>query len=149
GFENVVCCGWTSRGVGLGDGKVFVGRLDGKLVALDQRTGNVVWSVQAERPEEGFSATRAPLYYDGLVITGFAGAEFGGRGRVKAYDAKTGELVWTFYTVPAPGEPGSETWPADSDAWQRGGATVWHTPALDPELGMIYFSTGNPGPDFD
>src|SRR5690606_27124885 len=74
---------------------------------------------------------------------------FGVRGRVKAYDAKTGELVWTFYTVPAPGEPGSETWPADSDAWQRGGATVWQTPALDPELGMIYFSTGNPGPDYN
>src|SRR5690606_41999682 len=81
GFENVVCCGWTSRGVSLGDGKVFVGRLDGKLVALDQRTGNVVWSVQAERPEEGFSVTSAPLYYDGLVITGFAGAEFGEIGR--------------------------------------------------------------------
>lgn len=146
---DILCCGWTSRGVGLGDGRVFVGRLDGKLVALDQGTGQVVWSVQAERPEEGFSITSAPLYYDGLVITGFAGAEFGVRGRVKAYDADDGSLVWTFYTIPAPGEPGHETWPADSDVWQHGGGTVWQTPALDPELGLLYFSTGNPGPDFN
>src|SRR5690606_3841017 len=141
GLGGVICCGWTSRGVGLGDGKVYVGRLDGKLVALDQRTGDVVWSVQAERPDEGFSITSAPLYYEGLVITGFAGAEYGVRGRVKAYDANDGSLVWTFYTVPAPGEPGHETWPADSDAWQRGGGTVWQTPAVDPELGMPYFAT--------
>ncbi|MFS8607172.1 MAG: PQQ-binding-like beta-propeller repeat protein, partial [Gammaproteobacteria bacterium] len=149
GFENVVCCGWTSRGVSLGDGKVFVGRLDGKLVALDQRTGNVVWSVQAERPEEGFSVTSAPLYYDGLVITGFAGGERGIRGRVKAYDAETGELVWTFYTIPGPGEFGHETWPQDNDIWMDGGAPVWQTPAVDPELGLLYFSTGNPGPDYN
>ncbi len=73
---STVCCGWTSRGVGLGDGKVFVGQLDGKLLALDQRTGAVVWSTQAERWQEGFTITSAPLYYDGLVITGFAGAEY-------------------------------------------------------------------------
>ena len=81
---DTVCCGWTNRGVGLGDGKVFSGQLDGKLIALDQRTGAVVWSTQAERWEEGFSITSAPLDYDGLVITGFAGAEYGVRGRVKA-----------------------------------------------------------------
>ena len=82
GANDVVCCGWTSRGVGLGDGKVYVGQLDGKLVALDQRTGAVAWSVQAERWQEGFSITSAPLYYDGLVITGFAGAEYGIRGAI-------------------------------------------------------------------
>jgi alcohol dehydrogenase (cytochrome c) len=143
-----VCCGWLSRGVGMGEGKIFVGQLDGKLVALDQNTGAVVWSVQAERWQDGYTITSAPLYYDGLVITGFAGGERATRGRVKAYDAATGAHVWTFFTVPAPGEPGSETWPADSDIWMYGGATVWQTPAIDPELGMIYFSTGNPGPDF-
>jgi quinohemoprotein ethanol dehydrogenase len=89
------------------------------------------------------------LYYDGLVITGVAGAELGVRGRVKAYDARDGHLVWTFYTIPARGEPGNETWPQDNDVWQHGGGTVWQTPAVDPELGLLYFSTGNPGPDFN
>jgi alcohol dehydrogenase (cytochrome c) len=144
-----VCCGWTSRGVGIGEGKIFVGRLDGRLEALDQRTGKVVWSIQAERWEEGFSLTSAPLYYDGMVITGFSGAEIGVRGRVKAYDADDGKLRWTFYTIPGPGELGHDTWPQDNEVWMHGGATVWQTPAVDPELGLIYFSTGNPGPDFN
>lgn len=144
-----VCCGWTSRGVGLGDGKVFVGQLDGKLVALDQKTGEQVWSVQAENWREGYTITSAPLYYDGMVITGFAGAEYAARGRVKAYNADNGELIWTFYTVPGPGEIGFETWPQDTDAWKYGGGTVWQTPAVDPELGLMYFSTGNAGPDLD
>jgi quinohemoprotein ethanol dehydrogenase len=146
---NTVCCGWTSRGVALGEGKIFVGQLDGKLVALDQHSGSIQWSVQAERWQEGFTITSAPLYYDGLVISGFAGADLGVRGRVKAYDAATGDLVWTFYTIPGPGEPGHETWPADNDAWKYGGANVWQTPAVDPELGLLYFSTANPGPDFN
>jgi alcohol dehydrogenase (cytochrome c) len=146
---DTICCGWTSRGVGLGDGKIYVGQLDGKLVALDQRTGAVVWSMQAERWQEGLTITSAPLYYDGLVITGFAGAEFGIRGRVKAFDADDGSLVWTFYTIPGPGHVGHETWPQDNDVWMHGGASVWQTPAVDPALGLIYFSTGNPGPDYN
>jgi alcohol dehydrogenase (cytochrome c) len=146
---STICCSWTNRGVGLGAGKVFFGALDGRLVALDMRTGHEVWSVQAERWQEGFSLTGAPLYYDGMVIVGLSGAEYGVRGRVKAYDARNGKLLWTFYTVPGPGEPGNETWPQGSDAWQRGGGTVWQTPAVDPELGLLYFSTGNPGPDFN
>jgi len=144
-----VCCGWTSRGVGLGDGKVFAGMLDGRLIALDERTGKEIWSIQAERWQEGFSITSAPLYYDGMVITGFSGAEIGVRGRVKAYDADDGELRWTFYTIPGPGDLGHDTWPQDNEVWMHGGATVWHTPAVDPELGLLYFSTGNPGPDFN
>jgi quinohemoprotein ethanol dehydrogenase len=143
-----VCCGWTSRGVALANGKVFVGQLDGRLVALDQKSGDVVWSVVAERWQDGFSITSAPLYTDGLVITGFAGAEYGTRGRVKAFDANDGHLVWTFYTIPGPGEIGHDTWPQTNDAWTRGGASVWQTPAADPELGLVYFSTGNAGPDF-
>jgi quinohemoprotein ethanol dehydrogenase len=146
---DTVCCGWTNRGVAEGEGRIYLGRLDGTLVALDAKTGETVWSVQAERWQDGLSITNAPLYYDGLVITGFAGAEYGVRGRIKAFDAHDGSLVWTFYTVPGPGEPGSETWPADSDLWQHGGGTVWHTPAVDPALGLIYFSTGNAGPDFN
>jgi alcohol dehydrogenase (cytochrome c) len=146
---DVVCCGWTSRGVAHGDGRIYLGRLDGQLVALDAKTGAVAWTVQAERWQDGFSITNAPLYYDGLVITGFSGAELGVRGRVKAFAARDGELVWTFYTIPGRNEPGNETWPQDNEVWQHGGGTVWHTPAVDPELGLIYFSTGNPGPDFN
>jgi quinohemoprotein ethanol dehydrogenase len=145
----VICCGWTSRGVAMGDGKIYVAQLDGKLVALDQTSGKVVWSVQAERNEDGFSITSAPLYYDGLVITGFAGGDRASRGRVKAYSAGDGAHVWTFYTVPGPGEFGHDTWPQDNDAWRYGGAAVWQTPAVDPELGLVYFSTGNPGPDLN
>jgi alcohol dehydrogenase (cytochrome c) len=147
--NTAVCCGWTSRGVAIGDGKVFAGQLDGKLVALDQRTGKVAWSIQAERWQDGYTITSAPLYYDGLVITGFAGGERGVRGRVKAFNAKNGKLVWTFYTVPGPGEVGHDSWPAANDLWQDGGAPVWNTPAVDPELGLIYFGTGNPGADYN
>ena len=139
--------GWANRGLAMGEGKLFMTQVDAKLVALDQRTGELVWSAQAERWQDGFSITSAPLYYDGLVVTGFSGGEMGIRGRVKAFDADTGEPAWTFYTVPGPGEVGHETWPRDSNAWQHGGAPVWQTPAYDPELGMLYFSTGNPGPD--
>ena len=141
--------GWVSRGVAMGDGRIYLATIDAHLIALDQQTGREVWRIMAEDWQKGFSITSAPLYYNGLVVTGFSGGELGVRGRVKAFDADTGELVWTFYTVPAPGEFGSETWPQSgeyADAWQYGGAPVWQTPAFDPELGMIYFTTGNPGP---
>ncbi len=147
--NNAVCCGWTSRGVALGDGKVFVGQLDGRLVALDRHTGKVAWSVQAARWQDGYTITAAPLYYDGLVITGFAGGERGIRGRLSAYHAKDGSPAWTFYTVPGPGQPGSDTWPKHSDAWKHGGAPIWQTPAVDPALGLLYVSTGNPAPDYN
>jgi alcohol dehydrogenase (cytochrome c) len=143
------CCGWVNRGVALGDGRVYVGQLDARLVALDQRDGKVLWSIQAEDPTQGYTIVSAPLYYEGLVITGFGGGEMGTRGRIKAYDAKDGHLVWTFHTIPAPGEFGSETWPADNEAWKYGGAPIWQTPAVDPQLGLIYFSTGNAAPDYN
>ncbi len=142
-----VCCGWTSRGVALNDKYVFVGQLDGQLKALDIKTGKQAWAVQAERWQEGFSIPAAPLYYDGLVIVGFAGGEIGVRGRIKAFDANTGKLVWTFYTVPGPGERGHDTWPQDSESWKNGGAPIWNTPAVDPELGLLFFSTGNAAAD--
>ena len=99
-----VCCGWTSRGVAISEDLLFLGRLDAHLEALDRRTGEPVWSVQAEPWEQNFSITSAPLYYDGMVITGFAGADRGTRGRVKAFDADDGRLLWTFYTIPGPGD---------------------------------------------
>jgi quinohemoprotein ethanol dehydrogenase len=143
-----VCCGWVARGLGLGDGKIFVGQLDARLVALDQRTGKVIWATQGEDPLKGYSLTGAPLYYDGMVIVGYAGGDMGIRGRVKSYDAKSGKLLWTFYTVPAPGEFGADTWPNNNDYYKYGGAPVWQTPAVDPQLGLLYFSTGNAGPDY-
>ncbi len=97
------CCSWVGRGVGLGNGEVFVGQLDAKLVALDQVTGAVKWSIQAEDPKAGYVIASAPLYYDGMVITGFAGSDMGTRGRIKAYDARSGKLRWIFYTVPGSG----------------------------------------------
>lgn len=142
-----VCCGWTSRGVAIGDGMVFVGQLDGRLVALDQQTGKEVWDSQVARWQDGYTITSAPLYYDGRVYTGVSGGEFQVRGRMTAVDAKTGKVDWRFYTIPGPGEVGHETWPQDSDTWKRGGAPIWQTPAVDPELGMLYFSTGNASPD--
>jgi alcohol dehydrogenase (cytochrome c) len=149
-FENaVICCGRLSRGLGLGDGKVYVGRLDARLVALDQLTGKVVWDVRAGDPGVSEGITAAPLYYDGKVIVGFTGGEYAVRGRISAYDAKSGERIWNFYTVPGPGEIGHSTWPQDNEAWKYGGAPVWQTPSVDPELGMIYFTTGNAAPDLN
>jgi quinohemoprotein ethanol dehydrogenase len=141
-----VCCQWVSRGLGLGDGKVFLGRLDATIMALDQTNGEVLWETKAAEPLKGYSMTAAPLYYDGMVIIGTAGADLGIQGWIRAFDAKDGHQLWNFNTVPGPGEFGHDTWPADNDVWQYGGASVWQTPAVDPELGMLYFSTGNSAP---
>lgn len=149
--ENIttVCCGWLSRGVAIGEGKVFIGQLDGKLVALDQHTGKVAWKADVGDWKKGYTITHAPLYFDGMVITGVSGGEFSIRGRVQAYDASTGALKWTFYTIPDKGEVGGDSWPADNDSRMRGGSPMWQTPAVDPELGLLYFSTGNANPDLD
>ena len=144
-----VCCGWNNKGVAISNDAVFIGQLDGKLVALDRTTGKVVWAIQAERWQENFSITAAPLYVDGKVLIGFAGGDRGTRSRLKAYDAKDGRLLWTFYTIPGPGEPGHDTWPKDNDSWKYGGAAIWQTPAVDLDLGLVYFSTGNAAPDYN
>jgi quinohemoprotein ethanol dehydrogenase len=146
---STVCCGWLSRGVAIGEGKIFVGRLDGKIVALDQHTGKEVWTVQAESWQEGITITSAPLYYEGMIISGFAGGERTARGRVRAFSAKTGKPLWTFYTIPGPGEVGHDSWQQDNDLWKYGGGMVWQTPAADPKRGLIYFSTGNAAPDYN
>src|SRR5262249_16371786 len=95
----------------------------------------------------GYSATGAPLVIKNLVIVGIAGAEYGTRGFIDAYDTRTGERVWRFHTVPGPGEPGGNTWGGDS--WQRGGGSTWITGTYDPELNLTYWGTGNPGPDMN
>jgi quinohemoprotein ethanol dehydrogenase len=146
---STVCCGWVNRGVALGEGKVFFGQLDANVVALDMKTGKPVWKTAIEQWENGYTITSAPIYYDGTIYIGISGGEFGIRGRLTALNAERGEILWRAYTLPAPGEFGSETWPAGTDHAMRGGAAIWNTPALDPELGLVYFATGNCGPDYD
>jgi alcohol dehydrogenase (cytochrome c) len=144
-----LCCGQVNRGVAIGDGRVYVAQLDAKITALDAKTGAQLWMVADDDPRAGYSETMAPLFYNGMVIVGISGAEYEIRGHVTAYDAASGTRMWRFFTIPAPGEPGSETWPQGSDIWQFGGGSMWQTPALDPDLGMLYIAVGNPSPDLD
>ena len=130
---STICCGWESRGVALGDGKVYIGQLDGNLVALDQKTGEVVWKKLVMSWQQGYSITNAPLYVDGMVITGISGGEFGIRGRVTAYDAQTGKEIWRFYTIPGPGETGHETWPATGRRVEARGRTCLADAVGGPE----------------
>lgn len=141
----VVCCGLTNKGLAIFDGKLYRGTLDAHLVALDAKTGRQVWKTKVEDWKNGFSITSAPLVANGVVITGVSGAEFGIRGFLDAYDPQTGKHLWRRYTVPAPGEPGSETWPKD-DSWTRGGGSTWITGSYDPELDLVYWGIGNAGP---
>ena len=141
-----LCCFRTNRGLAVWGKSVYMGTLDAHLVALDARTGHLLWEVEVARPEDGYSITSAPLAVNGKIITGVAGGEFGIRGFIAAYDADTGELLWRFHTVPASGEPGNDTWAGDS--WKRGGGPTWVTGSFDPELNLVYWGVGNPGPTY-
>ena len=141
----IVCCGQVNRGLGVLDDQLFLGTVDAHLVALDLRTGRVRWDVEVADYKAAYSITVAPLAVKDKVIVGIAGAEYGIRGFLDAYDAKTGKRAWRFYTVPAAGEPGNETWSGDS--WKTGGAPTWVTGAFDPESNLVYWGTGNPSPD--
>jgi alcohol dehydrogenase (cytochrome c) len=140
------CCGLVNRGFGMLGDKLFMVTLDAHLIALDMKTGAVVWDATMADYKQGYASTIAPLVVKDKVIVGIAGGEFGIRGFIDAYDAQTGKRAWRFYTIPGPGEPGNETWAGDS--WQRGGAGVWVTGAFDPEQNLVFFGTGNPGPDY-
>jgi quinohemoprotein ethanol dehydrogenase len=142
----VVCCGWDNRGVAIGEGMVFVSQLNGNEVALDQSTGKVKWQVNIEKASKGFSITSAPLYYNGKVYVGGSGGEYGIRGRLTALNAQTGKMEWRFWTTPSPSETGGNTWPKGTDAYKEGGASIWNTPTVNPETGMIFFSTSNASP---
>ena len=137
----------VNRGVAILDNTVYVGTLDGYLVALDAKAGVERWSVHVGDNPTGHAITAAPLIVDDKVIVGISGGEAGIRGFLDAYDAKTGKQVWRFWTVPSPGEPGSETWPGDS--WVHGGGATWLTGSYDPALKLLYWGTGNPGPDWN
>src|SRR5438128_12088640 len=164
-------CGPNNRGVAVANGLIFLGTLDGQLVALDQGTGKAKWAVQVGDPAAGYTETMAPLVVGDNVIVGTSGAEYGIRGYVKAFSAASGAPVWTWYTLPAPEEGGwwgpfSKTTPegddlkrdiakehADSakyaDAWKTGGGSVWMTPAYDDVTKTLYVAVGNPAPDLD
>jgi len=134
----------TNRGVALYGDKVYLATSDAVVVALDAKTGAVVWEKTVENYQTGYYMTMAPLAAKGRIMVGVSGGERGIRGFVTALDAETGEEVWKSYTIPAPGEPGSDTWPGDT--WQTGGAPVWVTGTYDPELNLSYWGTGNAGP---
>ena len=142
-----ICCGRNNRGVAILGETLFMSTLDAHLVAIDARTGNLLWDVEVAPHDSGYSKTAAPLIVKDKVVTGIAGGEFGIRGFIDAYDAVTGELAWRTYTIPGEGEPGNDTWAGDS--WKTGGSASWITGAYDAELNMIYWGTGNPGPDWN
>ncbi len=171
----IYCCGPNNRGVAVSGTTVYMATLDARLVALDSKTGKVKWDIEVADPEAGYSETMAPLVVDNMLILGTSGAEYGIRGFVRAYNKDTGELMCNWYTIPAPGEGPNDggwegkwsptTWEGEplhrdlaaekaavaqyGDAWQRGGGSMWMTPAYDAETHTLFVAIGNPSPDLD
>lgn len=137
----LACCGPVNRGVAAAYGMIYFDTLDSKLVALDARTGKQRWVAQVANPTVGYSETMAPLAYNGMIIVGSAGGEWALRGFIAAYDAHTGKQRWRWWAT----DPSSYA----GNSWQTGGAMAWTTPALDPQRGLLIFSTGNPNPDLN
>ncbi len=142
-----LCCDVVNRGVALYRDKVYLATLDAHVVALNNMTGEVIWDKKHGDYTYSESFTIMPMALRGKIIFGTSGAEYGVRGWIKAIDAETGDQVWQTYTIPGPGEPGNETWGGDS--WKYGGGSAWVTGSYDPELNILYWPVGNPGPDFD
>ena len=138
------CCGRVNRGLAILGDKVFMGTLDAHVIALDAKSGNVMWDVAAADYRTGHSFTVAPLAVKNLIVIGISGGEYGVRGFIDAYDADTGARKWRFYAVPGPGEPGHDTW--EGDSWKVGGAPAWNTGTYDPGTNQIFWPTGNPAP---
>ena len=140
------CCGRVNRGVAILGDRLFMGTIDGHLLAVDAKSGRPLWNVAVAgaRPEAGYAITVAPQIVKDKLIIGPAGGDFGVRGFIAAFDPANGKELWRFNTVPGPGEAGHESWASDS--WQHGGAAVWVTGSYDPELNLIYWGTGNPTP---
>ena len=139
-----VCCGIVNRGGALYQGRFYRTLLDGRVQALDAKTGKEIWNVRSGTVKDGVAMTGAPLIANGVVMVGVAGSEFSVRGYLEGYDAETGKRLWRHYTVPNPGEKGSDTWP-DNAAKARGGST-WTTGSYDPDLDLVYWGVGNPSP---
>jgi alcohol dehydrogenase (cytochrome c) len=142
------CCGAVNRGLAILGDSLFMATIDARLIAIDARNGKPLWITKVADHDAGYAMTLAPLVVKDKVVVGVAGGEYGIRGFLAAFDAQTGKEAWRFYTIPGPGEPGHETWPAD-DSWRHGGASVWVTGSFDPELNLTYWGIGNPGPDWN
>ena len=156
--DHGACCGANNRGVAVLGERVFMATLDAHVVAIDAATGAELWDVEVADKRLQYAFTLAPLAVKDKVLVGTAGGDRGIRGFIAALDAATGEEVWRFYTIPAPGEPGHETWEpcppnpetfCDPEAWKHGGGSVWLTGSYDPELNLTYWGVGNPGPDWN
>ena len=142
-----LCCGRPNRGVAILGDTIYYGSIDAHLIALDAKTGRVKWEVEMADHKLGYSSTVAPLAVKDKIILGAAGGEFGIRGFLDAYDAKTGKRVWRFYTIPGPGDPEFGTW--EGDSWKTGSAAIWTTGSYDPATNTTIWGTGNPGPDWN
>lgn len=142
-----LCCGPVNRGVAILGDTVYWVTLDAHLMAFDAKTGLQQWDRVVADYRASYSLTLAPLVIKDMVIIGISGAEYGIRGFIEAFEAETGESRWKFYTVPNPGEPGSETW--EGDSWMNGGGPAWLTGTYDPDLDLLYWGIGNPSPDFN
>jgi alcohol dehydrogenase (cytochrome c) len=141
-----VCCGPGNRGFAVHGDRLFMTTLDAHVIALDRHSGKVVWDVSMAEHTLGYASTVAPLVVKDKLIVGMAGGEFATRGFLDAYDMNDGARLWRFYTIPAPGEPGGDSWPPGH--YERGGGATWITGSYDPELNLVYWGTGNPNPDF-
>lgn len=141
-----LCCGRVNRGLGVLGDTLFLGTLDAQLVAIDSVTGNVKWQTRVADPQRGFTITAAPLVVRNAVVVGISGGEFGIRGFLAAYDAKSGKQLWRFQTIPGPGEYGHDSW--KNDAWKTGGGPTWITGSYDPDLNLLYWGVGNPSPNY-
>ena len=143
-YMATVCCGLDNRGVAYANGRVFLGRLDAKLTALDANTGKELWTMPVMDYKKGHAITSPPVVYKDLVVTGIAGGEYGIRGFLQAFRQATGESAWKTYTIPGPGEPGNETWKEES--WKTGAGSTWYVGSYDPKLNLVYWGTSNGGP---
>src|SRR5882724_3831716 len=141
------CCGRVNRGLAILGDTLFMGTLDAHIIAVDAKTGTLLWKTKVAEASQRYAITHAPLVIKDKVLVGTAGGDGGAPGIIAAFDAKTGTEVWRFHTIPEPGEPGNDTWSGDS--WKRGGAAVWNTGAYDPESNLTYWGIGNPAPDWD
>ena len=141
------CCGRVNRGLAILGDTLYMGTIDAHLLAIDAKSGQLLWNATVADAAARYSITMAPVVIKDKVLIGTAGGDMGIRAHITAFDARTGKEVWRFYTIPAPGEVNGDTWSGDS--WKEGGAAVWNAGAYDPETNLVFFGTGNPAPDWD
>jgi alcohol dehydrogenase (cytochrome c) len=142
-----LCCGRVNRGLAILGDTLFMGTIDAHIIAVDAKSGQLLWNTKVASPEQGYAITLAPLVVKDKVIIGTAGGEYGIRGFISAYNVHSGKEVWRFNAIPGPGEKGHETWAGDS--WKHGAGSIWMTGSYDPDLNLTYWGIGNPGPDWN